>query len=86
MPKYNGSYAYDVPHYFDFVVEAATQEEADTLIQKALVNGVFSDRSGNPCYESWDQEGDRVFVSGEVSDEHAQIQPLLTDKGLVEPT
>jgi hypothetical protein len=65
MPKFLCSYAYDVPCYADFYVEADTEEAAEKLIQEKLESGAFSGVAGNPC---WENAGDneRVFVSGEA--------------------
>lgn len=41
MPKYLCSYAYDVPHYADFTIEAADRKEAEKKIQAALKAGRF---------------------------------------------
>ena len=68
MAKFLCSYAYDVPCYADFYVEADSEEAAEKLIQEKLKSGEFSGVAGEPC---WENAGDneRVFVSGEAVDD-----------------
>ena len=69
MPKFACSYAYDVPHYADFVVEAPSREAAKAVIDQALADGRFSPVSGTAWYEN--QCNDRVFVhEGEADDNY----------------
>jgi hypothetical protein len=81
MPRFKCSYAYDVPHYFDFTVEAADEAEAEKKIAKALEDGVFGDHDdkASPCYENADDA--RVFVSGqdddELPDEETMFETLI---------
>ncbi len=63
MPKFNCSYAYDVPCYADFVVEAADEAAAENLIQEALRAGRFQHVTGRLCWENG-VDNERVFVSG----------------------
>jgi hypothetical protein len=63
MPKFLCSYAYDVPAYQDFVVEAETQAQADQLIQAALEDGSFSNVVGDLSFEDAGQN-ERVWVHG----------------------
>lgn len=65
MPKFLCSYAYDVPCYADFYVEADSEEAAEKLIQEKLEAGVFSGVVGRPCWENAG-EIERVFVSSEA--------------------
>lgn len=69
MPKWNCSYAYNIPCYCDFVVEAESEEAAEKIIEQALADGKFSHVTCEPQFGDTDDE--RVFVSGEVSDEDA---------------
>ena len=67
MPKFFCSYAYDVPCYADFYVEAESAEAAEKLIKEKLESGVFSGVRGAPF---WENAGgnERGFVSGKVAD------------------
>jgi hypothetical protein len=63
------SYAYDVPHYYDFVVEVPDDlddKQAEAFAEQraeiALAEELFADKAGSPSYENIDNE--RVFVSG----------------------
>jgi hypothetical protein len=67
MPKFLCSYAYDVPCYADFYVEADSEEAAEKLIQEKLEAGAFSAVVGRPCWENAG-ENERVFVSGEAGE------------------
>lgn len=64
MPRFACSYAYDVPHYFDFTVEAKDEKEAEEKINKALDDGVFALVTCDACYNN--ENNNRVFVSGEA--------------------
>ena len=68
MPRFLCSYAYDVPCYADFYVEAASEEAAEKLIQEKLEAGAFSGVVGNPCWENAG-ENERVFLSGEAAED-----------------
>lgn len=75
MPKFNCSYAYSVPCYADFMVEAENEEAAEKIIQEALENGCFASVSGDP---SWgDTSDDRVFVSGPTEHEGSYMMEDL---------
>jgi hypothetical protein len=77
------SYAYDVPHYLDFVVQARSQAEAERLAQEALDNGVFTDEAGEAYWENL--HGDRVFVeTADYPEAEAARYPRLADGKLVE--
>jgi len=67
MPKFLCSYAYDVPCYADFYVEAASAEAAEKLIREKLESGALSGVAGEPCWEN--AGNDRVFVSGEAAED-----------------
>lgn len=77
------SYAYDVPHYYDFVVEVAdhvgeagAEKYAQELDEKALAEELFADKAGSPSYENIDNE--RVFVSGPANDNvEGDYEPVL---------
>ncbi|MFZ3376222.1 MAG: hypothetical protein WA183_11775 [Chthoniobacterales bacterium] len=68
MAKFFCSYAYDVPCYADFYVEADSEEAAEKLIQEKLEAGAFSGVVGNPCWENAG-ENERVFVSSEADED-----------------
>lgn len=57
------SYAYDVPHYADFTIQADSKEEAIAIAQAALDNGKFDNVVGEPCFDNLD--GHRVFCERE---------------------
>jgi hypothetical protein len=65
MPKFVCSYAYDVPCYTDFVVEAASEVEAENIIQAALRAGRFATVTAEPNDMDVDLDSQRVFVQGE---------------------
>lgn len=78
MPKFLCSYAYSVPCYFDFVIEAESEEAAERLIKQKLEAGAFSGVAGEPCWEN--ASNDRVFVSGEAAEDDdpgASLDELL---------
>lgn len=61
MPHFAISYAYDVPHYADMKIEAATAEDALAKAQALLDSGAFSSITGTPY---WDNAGnERVFLT-----------------------
>ena len=68
MPRFLCSYAYDVPCYADFYVEAVSEEAAEKLIQEKLEAGAFSGVVGSPCWENAG-ENERVFVSSEAAED-----------------
>ena len=79
MPRFTCSYAYDVPHYFDFTVTAKNEKEALRKCQKALEAGKlcdYDDHAG-PCYEN--SNSARVFV---VSPDEDTTNFQLTAKGI----
>ena len=81
MPKFLCSYAYDVPCYADFYVEADTEEAAEKLIQEKFEAGAFSGVVGKPCWENAG-ENERVFVSGEAAkddDPGVSLDELLAE-------
>lgn len=81
MPKYFCSYAYDIPCYADFYVEAENVTEAEKLIRQELESGAFSAVNGIPFWEGAGGN-DRVFVSGKVTDDNdpgASLDELLSD-------
>lgn len=79
MPKkfYKCSYAYDVPHYADFIVEAESEHEAETIIEKALADDKFAGVSGD-SKDSMD-DNHRVFVSGELEEGEQTFDPTLEE-------
>lgn len=79
MPQFKCSYAYDVPHYFDFVVSAKDEEEAERVIEEALKSGAFNEADTEPFYENTDNA--RVFVSGPLPPDEEGVDPVLTTAG-----
>jgi len=79
MPKYCCSYAYDVPHYLDFTVEAKNKKEAERLIKAALAAGDFTkhDDVMEANYEN--QCNERVFVSDRANEQFDHFLPTLAD-------
>ena len=65
MPKFVCSYAYDIPHFADFVVEAQSEADAENMNSQALRDKRFHDVPGVADYDSVGDE--RVFVSRELS-------------------
>ncbi|MCI0541047.1 MAG: hypothetical protein L0Z50_38080 [Verrucomicrobiales bacterium] len=57
--KYVISYAYNLPHYADFVVEARNKKEALRKAKQGLQQGRFKEIQGQP---NDTVEGERVFV------------------------
>jgi len=45
------TYAYDVPHYAKFVVNAANEEEALAKANKAKEDGLLNELNGNANYD-----------------------------------
>lgn len=78
------SYAYDVPCYRDFVVEAETEEEARQKIEKALADGVFTDVMVKECLDNWISESERVFVSNQLGPDEDAYDDMLVDGKLVD--
>lgn len=61
------SYAFDVPHYADFVLEAASEEDAHAIAKRLLDAGTLAEicyGHANACWET--QTNDRVFCSDET--------------------
>ena len=87
MPKFFCSYAYDVPCYADFHVEADSEEAAEKLIQEKLEAGAFSGVAGSPCWENAG-ENERVFVSCEAAEDDdvgVSLDDLLAVSGSKAP-
>lgn len=64
MPLFQVTYAYDVPCYTDFTVEADTEDAAEKIARDALRAGHLAEIGAQP---EWDQcSGHRVFVQGEA--------------------
>jgi len=79
MPKFSVSYAHDVSCYFDFVVEAETEEEAEKKAEQAMKDGVFEQVTMDPCWETgFDNE--RVFVlDAQGNDLEPTLEELIED-------
>jgi hypothetical protein len=75
--KYFMSYAYDIPFYADFVVEAESEEAAEAIAEQALKDGKFSNVSGTPFYDNLDNE--RVFSSGVATEDQAVREDSLEE-------
>jgi len=69
------TYAYDIPCFFDFAVQADSEAEALAKMQAALAAGLFSGVTGKPDHS--EPRGDRVFSGGAIDAEEAPLyQPL----------
>jgi hypothetical protein len=79
MPKFRCSYAYDIPAYFDFTVEAADEAEAEKKIEEALTNRKFDKICCDPSFEDGG-DNPRVFVSGPADDDE-EVDDLDNLKG-----
>jgi hypothetical protein len=66
LKTYVCAYAYDMPHYVDFKVEAANEKEAKKIIERALREKEFDNVIAEP---DGDIDFMRVFVMQEVTDE-----------------
>lgn len=62
--KFKCSFAYDVPHYLDFTVEANSERAAKRKINAALRDGAFSGMEDKAEANYENQCHERVFVSG----------------------
>ncbi len=83
MTKFVCSFAYDVPHYVDFIVEAESEEAALIIAQDALDADRFAQVRGRPCYEN--EAEFRVFTDGPANgDDHDHI-PMLDDLDDIAP-
>lgn len=71
--KYIVSYAYDVPHYADFRVNARSRKEALRKAKQALRAGRFGDVVGQPDDT---QKGERVFVLRLYEESDDLLQPI----------
>lgn len=60
MPKYIYTYAYKVPHYRDFVIEAKNQREARKTAKQALKDGRFENVHGHT--DDSPRSNERVFI------------------------
>ena len=76
--KFNCCYAYDVPCYQSFVVEAKSERSALRQIKAALDAGRFANVAAPPCWENA-PTNDRVWVHGPQADQHQQCDPMLAD-------
>jgi hypothetical protein len=74
LNTYRCSYAYDVPHYVDFTVQARTQKEAEKIIQLVLKADKFRNTAGIEDYAAWMNA--RVFVVKRVGADEL-LQPYL---------
>ncbi len=64
-------YAYDVPHYAQFTIQAGSEDEARAIAQAALDNGKFDDVVGEPSQDGIDGHG--VFCmrqADQVAEKH----------------
>lgn len=71
--KFVISYAYDLPHYADFTIEARNEEEALELAKKALREGRFKEVAGQP---NDTVENERVFVCESSTVESEYLEPV----------
>ena len=77
MPKFLCSYAYDVPHYADFTVEAKDISEAEQIVQTVLQNGYFYQVQGQPDDM---HQNKRVLVYGHADDRTRPTMQQLIDE------
>jgi len=75
------SYAYDVPHYADFIIEANSEAEALRIARAALKAGRFANVCGDPCFDNMNSE--RVFCAGAADDTDAS--PLMDELDDIAP-
>jgi len=60
LKKFVMSYAYDIPHYADFIIEAKDADDAMARATAALALGKFDTVEGDVCYDNiWAK---RVFL------------------------
>ena len=67
LKRYDIAYAYDVPYYVDFTIDATSEREALRIARRALKEGRFASVSGEPCYDN--AHNDRVFSMGRAQDD-----------------
>jgi hypothetical protein len=83
MKKYTCAYAYDVPHYFEFDVEAESEAEAQRKIDDAFERGIFDHAIATMELEATDNY--RCVVWGESEEDLSdEEKPLLDLKTPVE--
>ena len=63
MPRFICSYAYDLPCYVDFIVEARSERAAKRRINAALKAGQFGNVECSSAYDN-EPKNHRVFVMG----------------------
>ena len=71
--KYVISYAYDVPHYADFLVEARNKTEALRKAKEAFLSGRFEGVRGQPDETT---RNDRVFVHRTADKYDGGVDPV----------
>jgi len=74
--KYVVSYAYDVPHYADFTVEARNEKDALRKAKKALRAGKFTDILGQSDESA---HAHRVFVMRRCGEHDQHLDPIPAD-------
>jgi len=70
MKEFLCTFAYDIPHFADFLVKAKNEKHARKIIESALANGKFCRVVGD-AYEN--EENHRVFVSGPATQDDDYI-------------
>lgn len=65
MPKFECSYAYDISHYFDVVVESKDRDEAQKKLDEALKKNQFAYCTGQPDDTTCNE---RAWVQDEITD------------------
>ncbi len=72
--RWSVSYAYDIPHYADFTIDAPTEDAALAFAVAALDAGKLRDILGDPDHES--DTDHRVFVQSETDPEDDSIPTM----------
>jgi len=76
MKRFIVTFAYDVPHYLDFAVEAESAETAEAIARAKLEAGEL-DRINHLAKASYeDQSEERIFSHGEQDDEEWPTETL----------
>lgn len=64
MAKFTASFSIDVPHYFDFVMEADSAEDAQRKLEQAVTAGRFASVVCRPQHDL--ATNPRAFVCEEI--------------------
>lgn len=77
MPKYLMTYAYDVPHYADFIVEARTRGQALDKAEKQMRAGKFRGVEGTAY--SGQADNHRIVLRDESPREGSGDDPTMEE-------